>query len=223
VQRSSDQDDRIGPDSAHEDDMKHREQLVTRSHENVHSDLYDQEVFAWPPGQHHHLRAGFICGTMDSRPGSTRLTPVHTRCCHEFEATSARLRRCRQASSLDRHRSLTMHETCSICLTKYGAMAKLTTTASVGSYTTVNVHRHGNTLHQRHSLGRSGVRTSCTRPLSRAFLTSPSRVGAGRTAELCLPTPLSEPGMRLSPHPALQGVATSRQSVIGFLSSKQPG
>jgi hypothetical protein len=111
---------------------------------------------------------------MDSRPGSTRLTPVHTRCCHEFEATSARLRRCRQAASLDRHRSLTMHETCSICLTKYGAMAKLTTTASVGSYTTVNVHRHGNTLHQRHSLGRSGVRTSCTRPLSRAFLTSPT-------------------------------------------------
>ena len=32
------------------------------------------------------------------------------------------------------------------------------------------------------------------------------KVGARRTAELCFPTPPSEPGMRLSPHPALQGL-----------------
>jgi hypothetical protein len=30
------------------------------------------------------------------------------------------------------------------------------------------------------------------------------KVGARRTAELCFPTPPSEPGMRLSPHPALR-------------------
>jgi hypothetical protein len=32
------------------------------------------------------------------------------------------------------------------------------------------------------------------------------RVGAGRTTDLCFPTPLSTPGVRLSPHPAFQGV-----------------
>jgi hypothetical protein len=37
-----------------------------------------------------------------------------------------------------------------------------------------------------------------------------SKVGAGRTAELCLPTPPSEPDVPLSGHPALPGLATSR-------------
>ncbi len=39
------------------------------------------------------------------------------------------------------------------------------------------------------------------------------KVGAGRTAELCFPTPPSEPDVPLSRHPALQGVATSAAGV----------
>jgi hypothetical protein len=113
--------------------MKRREQLLTRPPEGVHSDPYDEEIFALPYGQHHHLRAGFICGKMDDRPGSTKLTPLHTSCCHECEAPSARLRRCQQASSLDRHRSLTMPEAWSICITKHRPMAKFATTDSVGN------------------------------------------------------------------------------------------
>jgi hypothetical protein len=35
------------------------------------------------------------------------------------------------------------------------------------------------------------------------------KVGAGRTAKLCFPTPPSEPDMRRSPHPALQGLASA--------------
>jgi hypothetical protein len=43
------------------------------------------------------------------------------------------------------------------------------------------------------------------------------KVGAERTAEQCFPTPPSEPCMRLSPHTALRGWATSRSesAVIG--------
>jgi hypothetical protein len=38
-----------------------------------------------------------------------------------------------------------------------------------------------------------------------------SKVGARRAAALCFLTPPSEPDVRLSPHPALQGWATSRE------------
>ena len=39
------------------------------------------------------------------------------------------------------------------------------------------------------------------------------KVGAGRTATLCLPTPPSEPGVPFLGHRALQGLATSTPSV----------
>jgi hypothetical protein len=39
------------------------------------------------------------------------------------------------------------------------------------------------------------------------------KVGARRTAELCFPTPPSEPDVQVSKHPALQGLATSASSV----------
>jgi hypothetical protein len=39
------------------------------------------------------------------------------------------------------------------------------------------------------------------------------KVGAGRTATLCFPTPPSEPGVPLLGHRALQGLATSTPSV----------
>ena len=51
------------------------------------------------------------------------------------------------------------------------------------------------------------------------------KVGARRTAELCFLTPPSEPGMRLSPHPALQGVAFPAVAFVAgslFLYSFQP-
>jgi hypothetical protein len=57
--------------------------------------------------------------------------------------------------------------------------------------------------------------------VSKEKLTS-CKVGAGRTADLCFPTPPSEPCMRLSPHTALQGLASRLFSVIGFLSSEPP-
>jgi hypothetical protein len=48
------------------------------------------------------------------------------------------------------------------------------------------------------------------------------KVGVRRTAARCFPTPPSEPCMRLSPHPALRGLASRfNTAVIGFLSSKQ--
>ena len=125
MQWSSYQDDRIGPDIAREDDMKRRQPPLTRSHEGIHSDTYDEEVFAFPHGQDRHLGAGFICGKMDDLTGLTRLAHRHTSCCHEFQATIARLLCCRQASSLDIYRLLTMHETFSVCITKHDAMAKL--------------------------------------------------------------------------------------------------
>jgi hypothetical protein len=44
-----------------------------------------------------------------------------------------------------------------------------------------------------------------------------SKVGAERTAELCFSTPPSEPGMRLSPHPALEGLASASGVTVGFV------
>ena len=59
-----------------------------------------------------------------------------------------------------------------------------------------------------HSLSQAGPLGGLHRAAPVPFRASYfSRVGAGRTAELCLPTPLSEPGMHLSAHPALQGLA----------------
>src|SRR6266487_1332008 len=46
-----------------------------------------------------------------------------------------------------------------------------------------------------------------------ALISALGRVGARRTAQLCFPTPPSEPDVRLSAHPALQGLATSAPSV----------
>jgi hypothetical protein len=48
------------------------------------------------------------------------------------------------------------------------------------------------------------------------FDTTVCKVGARRTAKLCVLTPPSEPAVRLSPQRALQGLATSRDfPVIG--------
>jgi hypothetical protein len=71
----------------------------------------------------------------------------------------------------------------------------------------------------------TSINTSLTSVRSEADCVGvcPGRVGAGRTAERCFPTPLSEPDVPVSEHPALQGLASSRIAVIGFLSAERPG
>jgi hypothetical protein len=45
----------------------------------------------------------------------------------------------------------------------------------------------------------------------------PCKVGAGRTAALCFPTPPSEPGVPVSEHRALQGLASASGVTVGFV------